>query len=112
MLQNVYAIVIMNMRITSSFMNEVYTFFRIAALFVGLAFLISLLFFILELWVFKDWSVCFYKSESDFRRYASIERQEFCRKSAIAEKSISVYVSAVLTYLITMKKKKSPLRKK
>ncbi|MBP7774673.1 hypothetical protein KA078_02675 [Candidatus Woesebacteria bacterium] len=94
-------------------MNEVYTFFRIAALFVGLAFLILLLFFILEQWVFKDWSVCFYKSELDFRRYASIEQQEFCEKSAMAEKSISVYVAAVVTYLITIKKKKRfPLKKK
>ncbi len=99
------------MRITTSFMDEVYTFFRIAALFFGLAFLISLLFFILELWVFKDWSVCFYKSELDFRRYASIKQQEFCEKSAMTEKSIIVYVSAVLTYLIIIKKKSLLLKK-
>ncbi|MBP7774674.1 hypothetical protein KA078_02680 [Candidatus Woesebacteria bacterium] len=99
------------MRITSSFMNEVYTFFGIAALFIGFIFVFSLSTFFIRPMMFKDSPGCFYTSELGFRQLASIKQQEFCEKSSRIETSIIVYISAVLTYLITIKKK-SPLRKK
>ncbi|MBP7774675.1 hypothetical protein KA078_02685 [Candidatus Woesebacteria bacterium] len=100
------------MKITSNFMDEVYTFFRIAALFVGLAFVLSLSIFFIQPMMFKESPGCLYTSELEFSRHASVRQKEFCERSGRIITSTSIYISAVVTYLITIKKKKSPLIKK